>query len=67
MKKKAILRPLSAAMDDSYSISELYAVFESEAFGRPRRMDVPLLRETRTSHVSCLTKEEWERAKCRQK
>lgn len=29
--------------------------------------DVPLLRETRTSHVSCLTKEEWEIAKCRQK
>ena len=28
---------------------------------------VPLLRETRTSHVSCLTKEEWERTKCQQR
>ena len=46
MKKKTTIRPLGAAMNDSYSTAELYAVFESQVFSKPRKMDVSLLRET---------------------
>lgn len=46
MKKKMILRTLGASMNDSYSIIELYSVFESEVFSKPKKMDVSLIRET---------------------
>ncbi|MBR4539710.1 MAG: hypothetical protein IKO52_12845 [Clostridia bacterium] len=46
MNKKMVLRPLDVAMNDSYSTAELYAVFESQVFGKSKSMDVPLLRET---------------------
>ena len=46
MNKKMVLRPLDAAMNDSYSTAELYAVFESQVFSKSKSMDVPLLRET---------------------
>ncbi|MBQ8135887.1 MAG: hypothetical protein IJ174_00435, partial [Clostridia bacterium] len=46
MNKKMVLRPLDAAMNDSYSTAELYAVFESQVFSKPKFMDVPLLTET---------------------
>lgn len=45
MNKKKAMRPLDAAMNDSYSTAELYAAFENEVFSKPRRMDVALLRE----------------------
>lgn len=46
MNKKMVLRPLDAAMNDSYSTAELYAVFESQVFSKSKSMDVPLLTET---------------------
>ena len=46
MNKKIVLRSLDASMNDSYSTAELYAVFESQVFGKAKSMDVPLLTET---------------------
>ena len=46
MRKKNILRPLAAAMNNSYSTAEIYAAFEREVFSRSKVMDVALLRET---------------------
>ena len=46
MNKKIVLRSLDSSMNDSYSTAELYAVFESQVFGKAKSMDVPLLRET---------------------
>jgi len=46
MNKEMELRPLTASMNDSYSTTELYTVFESQVFGKAKSMDVPLLLET---------------------
>ncbi len=46
MNKKMVLRPLDAAMNDSYSTAELYTVFESQVFSKSKSMDLSLLTET---------------------
>ena len=45
MRKRIILRSLDTAMNDSYSVSELYAVFKNVIFSKPKAIDVSLLRE----------------------
>lgn len=46
MKKRTALRMLNDSMNDSYTIAELYAVFEGEVFSNPKDMDVGLIKET---------------------
>ncbi len=46
MKKKMKLRPLRPAMNDSYTVHELYSVFEHEVFCSSREIDIALLDET---------------------
>ena len=46
MRKEKLLRPLRSAMNDSYSIKELYSVFEDQVFSKAKKMDISLLNET---------------------
>lgn len=45
MKRKTVLRPLGAGMQDTYTKAELLAVCEGELFTRAKRMDALLLKE----------------------
>lgn len=44
--KPSSLRPLDSPMNDSYTASELYSVFENQFFLRSEDMDIALLSET---------------------
>ena len=46
MRKVKLLRPLRSVMNDSYSIKELYSVFEDQVFSKAKKIDISLLNET---------------------
>lgn len=46
MRKEKLLRPLRSVMNDSYSIKELYSVFEDQVFSKAKKIDISLLNET---------------------